>query len=57
MSWYGFSQKILEQAKKGPSQMKVKSIQLASSDEFKTVAKRPINSQLSCSKIPVAFKL
>jgi len=57
MSWYGFAQKILEQAKKGVSQLKVKSIQPVTSNEFKTVAKRPINSQLSCSKICQAFEL
>lgn len=55
MSWHGFAQKILEQAKKGTSELKVKSIQPISSNEFKTVAKRPLNSQLSCLKIAVAF--
>ena len=57
MSWYGFAQRILEQAKKGTSEPKVKSVQPISSSEFKTVAKRPINSQLNCSKSAVAFKL
>lgn len=56
-SWYGFAQMILEQSKKGSSDLKVKLIQPVSSNEFKTAAKRPINSQLSCSKTSQAFKL
>ena len=55
MSWYEFAQKILEQAKKGAYELKVKSIQPISSNEFKTVAKKPLNSRLSCSKIAIAF--
>jgi dTDP-4-dehydrorhamnose reductase len=57
MSWYGFAQKILEQAKKSASELKVKSIQSISSSEFETVAKRPINSQLSYSRIFDTFEL
>lgn len=57
MSWYGFTQKILEQAKQGGFELKVKSVKPVSSNQFKTVAKKPINSQLSCSKIAVAFEL
>lgn len=57
MSWYGFAQKILEQSERRASELKVKSILPISSRDFKTVAKRPLNSQLSCSKICQVFEL
>ena len=49
MSWFGFAEKILEQAKQGPYPLKVKSIKSISSNDFKSAAKRPKYSAMSNS--------
>lgn len=51
MSWYEFARNILEEAKKQPCDLKIKSVQPISSNQLNLIAKRPRNSQLNCSKI------
>jgi dTDP-4-dehydrorhamnose reductase len=51
MSWYGFAQKIAQDAAAMGLNLKTKKIWPIPSSEFEMAAKRPCNSQIDCSKI------
>jgi len=51
MSWYDFALKIIENLKNEGEILKVKKINPISSDQYKTPAKRPLNSRLNTKKI------
>lgn len=51
MSWYGFAEKIAQDAVAMNLNLKTKKIWPIPSNEFEMVAKRPRNSQIGCSKI------
>jgi len=51
MSWYGFAQKIAQDAVAMNLNLKIKKIWPIPSSEFEMAAKRPCNSQIDCSKI------
>jgi dTDP-4-dehydrorhamnose reductase len=51
MSWYGFAQKIAQDAVAMGLNLKTKKIWSIPSSEFEMAAKRPCNSQIDCSKI------
>jgi len=51
MSWYGFAQKIAQDAVEMGLNLKTKKIWSIPSSEFEMAAERPCNSQIDCSKI------
>jgi dTDP-4-dehydrorhamnose reductase len=51
MSWYGFAQKVAQDAVAMGLNLKTKKIWPIPSSEFEMAAKRPSNSQIDCSKI------
>jgi dTDP-4-dehydrorhamnose reductase len=53
-TWHGFAQEICELSKKH-TPMRVKEIEVISTDEYPTPAKRPPYSALDCSKIKSVF--
>jgi dTDP-4-dehydrorhamnose reductase len=56
-SWYGFAEAIFHLLKQQGLNLKVKTLAPISSNEYKTVAKRPLNSRLNCNKAKEILKV
>lgn len=58
-SWHGYASFVIEYARSTGQLLKVTSeaIKAVATSEFKTAAKRPLNSRLECDKIEKAFDL
>lgn len=54
-SWYGFSLRIFEIARRRGCTLAIKSVEAIASNEYQSVARRPKNSQLDCSRLKARF--
>jgi dTDP-4-dehydrorhamnose reductase len=60
VSWYAFAQTIIEMASKMPGfvfRLEAEEIKAISSAEYPTLAKRPMNSRLDCTRLETDFGL
>lgn len=60
VSWYAFAQTIIEMASKMPGfvfRLEAEAIKAISSAEYPTLAKRPMNSRLDCTRLETDFGL
>jgi len=54
-TWFGFAEKIVEQARLLEPQAKLARVQAISTAEYPTPARRPANSRLDCAKLERTF--
>jgi dTDP-4-dehydrorhamnose reductase len=57
VSWYGYANFILEYARQSGISIKTKTIKPIVSEEYKTPARRPLNSRLNTEELIAAFSL
>jgi dTDP-4-dehydrorhamnose reductase len=58
-SWHGYASFVLDYARRAGVSLKVsqESIKAVPTSDFRTAAKRPLNSRMDCSKLENAFNL
>jgi dTDP-4-dehydrorhamnose reductase len=57
ISWYGYAHFIIEQAKLARCELLLQEIKAVTSDDYPTIAKRPLNSRLNTQKLQTTFNV
>ena len=57
VSWHGFAEFVIEQARNSGPWLKVKKIGAIPTSEYPTPARRPLNSRFDCQKLRKTFSL
>ena len=56
-TWFGFAETIFSEAKQQGMQLKINRLNAITTDDYPTPAKRPVNSELDCSKLEKTFEI
>lgn len=56
-TWFGFAEAIFSEAKQQGMQLKINRLNAITTDDYPTPAKRPVNSELDCSKLEKIFEI
>jgi len=57
VSWHQFAEMIIDEAKRGGLDVKLKTLTPITTAEYKTKAKRPLNSRLSAQKLKTVYNI
>ncbi len=56
-TWFGFAETIFSEAKQQGIQLRINRLNAITTDDYPTPAKRPVNSELDCSKLEKTFEI
>ncbi len=56
-TWFGFAETIFSEAKQQGMQLKINRLNAITTDDYPTPAKRPVNSELNCTKLEKIFEI